>query len=126
MDKIHFYFQQIFLERANLFIIHHHHSAISLYTASRGFSFACILAFTKSFASLVSRVAGFCRGAQNNPNILVRHRICKILPIYHEACKLTLNSAAVFKAFSASISSRIASERAFEALSRALCASRLR
>ena len=81
MDKIHFYFQQIFLERANLFIIHHHHSAISLYTASRGFSFACILAFTKSFASLVSRVAGFCRGAQNNPNILVRHRICKILPI---------------------------------------------
>ena len=64
MEKIHFYFQQIFLERANLFIIHHHHSAISLYTASRGFSFACILAFTKSLASLVS-----C------------HRICKILPI---------------------------------------------
>ena len=47
-------------------------------------------------------------------------------PIYHEACKLTLNSVAVFKAFSASISTRIASERAFEALSRALCASRLR
>ena len=47
-------------------------------------------------------------------------------PIYHEACKLTLNSVAVFKAFSASISTSIASERAFEALSRALCASRLR
>ena len=131
MDKIHFYFQQIFLERANLFIIHHHHSAISLYTASRGFSFACILASTKSFASLVSRVVGFCRSAQkkqpkhSGPTLHMQDPPYQF-PIYYEACKLTLNSVAVFKAFSASISTSIASERAFEALSRALCASRLR
>ena len=124
--KIHFYFQQIFPERTNLFIIYHHHSAISLYPASRGFSLASLLAFTKS--SLVNPVVGFCRGVQNNPSILVRHRNCKNFPInsLFIMSKLTLNSAAVFKAFSASISTRIASERAFEALSRALCASRLR
>ena len=105
--------------RAGQFNIHHHHSAILVYLASRGFSLACRLAFTKSLVSLVCRVVGFCWGVQNKPttrltsdandfvnakkharekpllagyfrsgcseqlypNILVRHRICKILLI---------------------------------------------